>query len=95
MIKTFDAPSIVSTGTVFATASVVKKLNPIDVYVALQRHRRGDWGLVSESDHEQNDLALQNGGRLLSVFEDRKQTRFWIITEADRSQSTVLLPSDY
>ena len=95
MMKTFDTPSIVATGTVFATAAVVRKLNPIDVFVALQRHRKGDWGIVSESDHEMNELALQNGGRLLSVFEDGKKTRFWIITEADRSQTTVLLPSDY
>lgn len=92
---TFDTPSIVSTGIVIATPPAVKKLHPIDVFVALQRHRRGDWGLVSESDHEQNDLALRNGGRLLSVFEDRAQIRFWIVTEADRSQTTVLLPSNY
>lgn len=95
MRDTFESSEIVETGVVFVTASASKKLNPMDIFVALQRHRKGDWGLVCEQDQEANDSALAVGHRLLSVYDDRDQTRFWIVTEPDSSYTTVLLPSDY
>ena len=70
-------------------------LDPEDVLAALIRHSQGDWGDVCQADAEENELSLENGFRLLSAYEDRNGTKFWIITEADRSATTVLLPEDY
>ena len=52
------------------------------------------WGDVDEHDRQTNDDAVSFGGRLLSAYVDRSNTRFWIITEADRSATTILLPSE-
>jgi hypothetical protein len=61
----------------------------------LQRHQAGDWGDVDEHDRQENELSLKNGFRLLSVYHAANGVKFWIITEADRSATTVLLPEDY
>ncbi len=58
-------------------------------------HIVGDWGDVDEHDRAQNERALQEGTRLLSVYRSTGGVKFWIITEADRSVTTVLLPEDY
>jgi hypothetical protein len=63
--------------------------------VALARHSSGDWGDVCEEDRKENDLSLKEGFRLLSVYTTSTGTKLWIITEADRSVTTVLLPEDY
>jgi len=60
----------------------------------LERHRAGDWGDLDPEDWAANDLARVGGGRLLSAYQ-LGPTRVWCITEADRSVTTVLLPSDY
>ena len=62
---------------------------------ALFRHEHGDWGTLEAQDWETNQLALKNGDRLLSAYESTDGVKFWIITEADRSSTTVLLPEDY
>src|SRR5262245_19162340 len=61
----------------------------------LARHRRGDWGALSEEDRRENELSLRAGFRLLSAYHTRLGDTLWIITEADRSATTVLLPSEY
>ena len=61
----------------------------------LRRHARGDWGELCRADWEANEQALFSNGRLLSVFYDRTGQKFYIITENDRSITTVLLPEDY
>lgn len=66
----------------------------------LARHVRGDWGDVDEQDQEANDLALQDGSRILSAYTLSSETRIWIITEAtddagQRSATTCLLPEEY
>jgi hypothetical protein len=61
----------------------------------LQRHLDGDWGEVSEEDREANNSALRNGGRLLSAYRIGNGVKLWVITEADRSVTTVLLPDEY
>jgi hypothetical protein len=66
-----------------------------DVLAALSRHVIGDWGDVCEEDKKANNHALKDGSRLLSKYRDSRGTKFWIITEADRSATTVLLPEDY
>lgn len=61
----------------------------------LGRHLRGDWGEVPAEDREENELSLREGFRLLSAYRTRVGIRLWVITEADRSSTTVLLPEEY
>jgi len=61
----------------------------------LARHAAGDWGEVCQEDQRLNDEALQTGERLLSAYRTSCGDRLWIITEADRSATTILLPSEY
>ena len=82
-------------GRTVSTRNALDTLNQEDVLVALGRHVRGDWGNVDEHDWQENELSLRKGFRLLSAYTDRNETKFWIITEADRSVTTVLLPEDY
>lgn len=83
------------TGRLVITSRADKELDIRDVIHALRRHVRGDWGTLCEEDWAENDSALQHGTRLLSAYADLQGTVFWIITEADRSSTTVLLPHDY
>lgn len=82
-------------GQVVQTQGVAHEIHPITVAACLGRHIRGDWGNVSPEDAKENNLSLKNGFRLLSSYKDLNGTKFWIITEADRSVTTVLLPSEY
>ncbi|MEK4983569.1 hypothetical protein [Bacillus sp. FSL K6-6540] len=84
-----------SLGAVFATPGVFDLVSEEERIRALTRHHNGDWGDVSEEDSKSNDEALENGGRLLSAYVTAKGDRFWIITEADRSSTTFLLPEEY
>ena len=58
-------------------------------------HVSGDWGDLNEEDKRQNDQALDRGFRIFSAYETGSGVKIWIITEADRSVTTVLLPEDY
>ena len=82
-------------GCLVATPAVLGAISDEDFVTALDRHVRGDWGDVCSEDRRQNDLALKQGMRLFSVYHTKEKTKFWIITEADRSATTVLLPEDY
>lgn len=61
----------------------------------LSRHGQGDWGEVGKEDWDANDAALVEGTRLLSAYRTSKSVRIWIITEWDRSVTTILLPDEY
>ena len=61
----------------------------------LRRHMTADWGELSDDDIKENELSLEKGFRLLSRYETTKGERLWIITEADRSATTILLPNEY
>lgn len=61
----------------------------------LSRHQAGDWGELCEEDKEENELSLREGFRLFSAYTTRKGVKIWIITEADRSATTLLLPEEY
>lgn len=81
-------------GELVITANASLRLSTEEVLTALRRHACGDWGDLCPEDAMANDDALHQGGRLLSAYGDG-QFRFWIITEADRSVTTILLPEDY
>lgn len=66
--------------------------NPHDY---LRRHQAGDWGDLCEDDRNENELSLLHGLRLLSAYTLPNAVKIWVITEADRSSTTVLLPEEY
>ena len=61
----------------------------------LSRHATGDWGDLSEEDRKENKFSLAHGFRLLSSYRLRCGVKLWILTEADRSATTLLLPNEY
>lgn len=81
-------------GRTVATPAALAALSPEEITVALSRHERGDWGNVCSEDWESNEFALREGLRLFSVYHTAAHVKFWIITEAERSVTTVLLPGD-
>ena len=74
--------------------SLLAEAHAVDLLPLLIRHRSGDWGDVCADDARANREALDTGLRILSAY-DTAAGRLWIITEADRSATTVLLPSEY
>ena len=88
----------VQTGHLVMTASVRRWLRtrehgPTDIARLLSRHASGDWGDVSAEYAAMNEQAVNSGQLLFSAYDIDGQT-FWVITEADRSVTTVLLPED-
>jgi len=82
-------------GRLVSTPGALQSIPPNELEDALRRHSRGDWGTVGPEDWEENELSLREGFRLLSAYETSDGTKFWVITEADRSSTTVLLPSEH
>lgn len=87
----FESGQVVFTpGTIDLLAAGYNLFNP------LARHLMGDWGDVGEHDKQENDFALEKGNlRIFSVYRLNDGVKVWIITEADRSVTTILLPSEY
>ena len=81
-------------GRLMITRNAKNALPRREVDAAINRHLSGDWGDVCQSDWQRNEQALRDGHRLLSVYQTQAGEKFWIITESDRSTTTVLLPSD-
>jgi hypothetical protein len=81
-------------GKVLATPGALKALCTANkqLFAYLSRHVSGDWGCVCPEDARENELSLQNGSRLLSAYMLDNKVKLWIITEADRSATTLLLP---
>jgi hypothetical protein len=82
-------------GQIVATSNALSQLVQAEIFRGIQRHQAGDWGDVSECDHAANEKAFRDNTRILSVYTTDKGVKFRIITEADRSATTVLLPEDY
>ena len=84
-------------GVMVATAGALQTILRVgkapDEYIT--RHVAGDWGDLTDADKEENERALEQGTRLLSAYHLPDGTKIWIITEADRSSTTVLLPEEY
>ena len=91
-----DIPCVVfALGKIVATPNALEHTPANEIASALRRHASGDWGTLDREDWQANDQALLEGGRLLSVYDSSDERKFWIITEADRSVTTVLFPEDY
>ncbi len=82
-------------GQLVATPGAIDAIPPSEMLRALRRHAVGDWGELGAEDRASNDRALADGTRLFSAYRAESGTKFWIITEADRSLTTVLLPDEY
>lgn len=86
---------LISLGVIVQTVGVKESIPENDVYEALERHSSGDWGIVSREDKIKNNQALEFMGKILSSYISSNDIRFSIITEADRSYTTILLPREY
>ena len=82
-------------GRIVISAKASIKLNIDDVIQAIPRHLSGDWGEVNNTDKLANNFAVKNELRIVSAYKDSDGIKFWIITEADRSCTTVMLSGDY
>ena len=85
-------------GSIVATPGALALLKDagVDPAELLQRHQRGDWGEVPDEDARENELSVGRGFRILSSYRvGNEGTRIWIITEADRSSTCLLLPEEY
>jgi hypothetical protein len=82
-------------GNVYQTPGVLEVIPSEDVLRALARHQSGDWGDLGEEDKRENEFSLGFPLRLLSAYHAQTGVKFWILTEADRSATTILLPSEY
>ena len=67
----------------------------ISAQTIFQRHVLGDWGDINQEDKKTNDLAVEMGERILSGYTLPDGTKVWVITESDRSATTILLPDEY
>jgi hypothetical protein len=81
-------------GVVVATPAALGLVGPVVAYGLLGRHAAGDWGDLDGHDRRANEAALRDGTRLFSAYET-PAGRVWIITEADRSSTCLLLPEEY
>ena len=84
-------------GQVVATPGALSALQKAEQLPAefLDRHVNGDWGEVTDADKQENDLSVEQGLRLLSAYTTSAGDRIWVLTEADRSATIILLPEEY
>lgn len=82
-------------GRTVATPAALDRIPAEDVVLCLRRHQSRDWGELDAHDREANNQAIKDRTRILSAYTARNGVKFWIITEADRSVTTVLLPEEY
>jgi len=92
MTTTYQTRTQFPLGQLLATQGVLNL--EVHVWPLIVRHARGDWGDIHPEDRTTNDRAVRLGGRIFSAY-TLPQGRVWIITEADRSATTVLLPEEY
>ena len=82
-------------GKIVSTPNAIEQLTQDDILAGIKRHQAGDWGDVTEHDRQENELALTQRLRLWSVYRAANGAVFWLITEADRSGTVILMPGDY
>lgn len=86
-----------SLGQVYSTPGALEALNENsqDAIELLNRHQSGDWGCLSDEDKRENEFSVDKELRIFSAYKLKDDTKIWVITEADRSSTTILLPSEY
>lgn len=82
-------------GSVVTTPNALRSLTQEDIVTGIVRHQSGDWGDIGKEDQQINNRALIEGRQVLSAYHALNGIKFWIITKADRSITTILLPKDY
>ena len=86
--------TLFSLGDIVVTANAQRTLSQAELAKGLAKHATGDWSAMCEDDRDQNELALDQGRQIFSAFGNAERA-FWIISKADRSATTILLPTDY
>ena len=94
MSESIERPRL-ALGEVLITRGAAEKLSNDDIQHAIIRHIVGDWGDLCLDDWNLNNEAVRDGHRVLSRYQSTDGTWFWIITEWDRSVTTILLPLEY
>ena len=86
-----------SLGRIVATPGALEAVQQANqnLFEFIRRHQSGDWGELCGEDKRENEFSLKNGFRLLSAYRTLHDVKVWIITEADRSVTTLLLPHEY
>jgi hypothetical protein len=84
-----------SVGEIVVTPGVAGKLDFAEIESAVQRHASGDWGEIDEEDRQLNNRRVERGGPIASIYKSSKGVKYYVLTEADRSTTTVLLPEEY
>ena len=86
-----------SLGRIVATPGALEAVQEANQnsFEFIQRHQSGDWGELCEEDKRENEFSLKNGFRILSAYRTLHDVKVWVITEADRSVTTLLLPHEY
>ena len=82
-------------GRLCVTAEAANLVPLPELLQAVKRHAAGDWGTYDHANWVKNDVALEQGGRLLSTYQASTGQKFWITTEPDRTATTVLLPEEF
>jgi hypothetical protein len=96
-MKEYDMSAKFPLGQTMATPGALEALmrNEQSPSELMTRHVQGDWGDLCDDDRQSNERALEHGGRIFSAYVIEDGTKLWIITEADRSATTILLPEEY
>ncbi len=100
MINTIEdtsTKSLFPLGQTYATPGAIEALSEAGQGAGdlLNLHQSGDWGDLSEEDKRENDFSVERRLRIFSAYHTSKDVKIWVITEADRSATTILLPSEY
>lgn len=97
MIATNNRRPLFPLGQVVGTPGALEALENAGQSASefLDRHVRGDWGIVDHEDQDANNLALKDGSRILSAYKLKSGVKIWVISEADRSSTCLLLPEEY
>ena len=84
-------------GRVVATPGALRALEKAEQLPAafLDRHVNGDWGDVTDADKQENEVSVEQGFRILSAYTTSAGDRIWVLTEADRSATIILVPEEY
>lgn len=84
-----------SLGNIVCTPTILKNMSIAEINNMLRRHQSGDWGDLCEEDKKLNEEALIHGDRIMSAYINTRGEKVWIITEWDRSYTTILYPDEY